>query len=218
MDMTAPGVRGRMSLWLDLIRWDRPAGTWLLLWPTLAALCIAAEGFPGWHLLVVFVVGTFLMRSAGCAANDVADRDFDRHVKRTAARPVTAGAIGVGEALAVGAVLAACAFALALTTNVLSALTGTAAGSLTITFQSLGETFLRLAAERHIDHALLHRVATIGAGTLDSLPHNGAVAVLLAVCGSNHRESYWNIAAVAIIGPAVALAVIIGLGGAFGSF
>ena len=107
---------------------------------------------------------------------------------------------------------------LALTTNVLSALTGTAAGSLTITFQSLGETFLRLAAERHIDHALLHRVATIGAGTLDSLPHNGAVAVLLAVCGSNHRESYWNIAAVAIIGPAVALAVIIGLGGAFGSF
>ena len=118
MDLTAPAVRSRMSLWLDLIRWDRPAGTWLLLWPTLAALWIAAEGFPGWHLLVVFVVGTFLMRSAGCAANDVADRDFDRHVKRTAARPVTAGAIGVGEALAVGAVLAAGAFALALTTNV----------------------------------------------------------------------------------------------------
>jgi len=118
MDMTAPAVRGRLSLWLDLIRWDRPAGTLLLLWPTLAALWIAAEGFPGWHLLAVFVVGTFLMRSAGCAANDVADRDFDRHVKRTAARPVTAGAIGVGEALAVGAVLAAGAFALALTTNV----------------------------------------------------------------------------------------------------
>ena len=118
MDLTAPAVRSRMSLWLDLIRWDRPAGTWLLLWPTLAALWIAAEGFPGWHLFVVFVVGTFLMRSAGCAANDVADRDFDRHVKRTAARPVTAGAIGVGEALAVGAVLAAGAFALALTTNV----------------------------------------------------------------------------------------------------
>nr|HET7860782.1 4-hydroxybenzoate octaprenyltransferase [Caldimonas sp.] len=116
MDVTAP-ARSRLSLWLDLIRWDRPAGTLLLLWPTLAALWIAADGFPGWHLLVVFVVGTFLMRSAGCAANDVADRDFDRHVKRTAARPVTAGAIGVGEALAVGAVLAACAFALALTTN-----------------------------------------------------------------------------------------------------
>jgi 4-hydroxybenzoate polyprenyltransferase len=116
MDVTAPG-RSRVALWLDLIRWDRPAGTLLLLWPTLSALWIAADGFPGWHLFVVFVVGTFLMRSAGCAANDVADRDFDRHVKRTAARPVTAGAIGVGEALAVGAVLAACAFALALTTN-----------------------------------------------------------------------------------------------------
>jgi 4-hydroxybenzoate polyprenyltransferase len=117
MEVTAPAARSRLSLWLDLIRWDRPAGTLLLLWPTLSALWIAADGFPGWHLLSVFVVGTFLMRSAGCAANDVADRDFDRHVKRTAARPVTAGSIGVAEALGVGAALAACAFALALTTN-----------------------------------------------------------------------------------------------------
>src|SRR5262249_39816024 len=106
----------------------------------------------------------------------------------------------------------------AFTTNVLSALTGTAAGSLTITFQHLGETLLRRAAEQHIGHALLHRVATIGAGTLDTLPHNGAVAVLLAVCGTNHRESYWTIAAVAIIGPAIALAVVIALGSALGSF
>jgi 4-hydroxybenzoate polyprenyltransferase len=89
----------------------------LLLWPTLSALWIAADGFPGWHLLVVFVLGTFLMRSAGCAANDVADREFDRHVKRTAARPVTAGAIGLHEALGLGAVLAVAAFALAATTN-----------------------------------------------------------------------------------------------------
>jgi len=107
---------------------------------------------------------------------------------------------------------------LGVTTNILSALTGTAAGSLTITFQALGETLLRLSAEQHIDHSLLHRVATIGAGTLDSLPHNGAIVVLLAVCGTTHRESYWNIAAVAIIGPAIALAVVIALGGAFGSF
>jgi H+/gluconate symporter-like permease len=107
---------------------------------------------------------------------------------------------------------------LAVSTNVLSALTGTAAGSLTITFQTLGDTLLRLSAEQHIDHALLHRVATIGAGTLDSLPHNGAIAVLLAVCGATHRESYWNIAAVAIIGPAIALVTVIGLGTTFGSF
>jgi H+/gluconate symporter-like permease len=107
---------------------------------------------------------------------------------------------------------------LAATTNILSALTGTAAGSLTITFQNLGEPLLRYAAEQNVDHALLHRVATIGAGTLDSLPHNGAIAVLLAVCGSTHRESYWSIAAVAIIGPALALAVVIALGSVFGSF
>jgi 4-hydroxybenzoate polyprenyltransferase len=87
------------------------------LWPTLAALWLAAGGFPGWHLLLVFVLGTILMRSAGCAINDVADKDFDRHVKRTAQRPITSGRVSVKEALAVGAVLAVLAFALVLTTN-----------------------------------------------------------------------------------------------------
>jgi 4-hydroxybenzoate polyprenyltransferase len=107
----------KLKLYLDLIRWDRPAGWLLLLWPTLSALWLAAKGFPGWHLLAVFVAGTILMRSAGCCVNDVADRDFDRHVKRTANRPVTRGALGSREALSVGAVLAAAAFALVLTTN-----------------------------------------------------------------------------------------------------
>ena len=107
----------RLALWLDLIRWNRPAGWLLLLWPTLSALWIAAHGFPGWHLLAVFTLGTVLMRSAGCCVNDVADRDFDKHVKRTAQRPVTAGRISVKEALALGAVLALAAFALVLTTN-----------------------------------------------------------------------------------------------------
>ena len=107
----------RLGLYLDLIRWDRPAGTYLLLWPTLSALWIAANGFPGWHLIIVFTLGTFLMRSAGCTVNDVADREFDRHVARTAQRPVTSGAISGREALALGAVLALIAFALVLTTN-----------------------------------------------------------------------------------------------------
>ena len=107
----------RLALYLDLIRWNRPAGWLLLLWPTLSALWIAADGFAGWHLLAVFVLGTVLMRSAGCCINDVADRDFDRHVARTAGRPVTRGALPVGEALAVGTVLAAVAFTLVLTTN-----------------------------------------------------------------------------------------------------
>ena len=107
----------RVAAYLDLIRWDRPAGSYLLLWPTLSALWIAAGGFPGWHLIGVFTLGTFLMRSAGCAVNDVADREFDRHVERTAQRPVTTGVIGVPQALTFGALLALAAFALVLTTN-----------------------------------------------------------------------------------------------------
>ena len=107
----------RLSLYLDLIRWNRPAGWLLLLWPSLSALWLAAGGFPGWHLLAVFTLGTILMRSAGCCINDVADREFDRHVKRTAQRPVTRGAVSVREALVVGAVLALAAFGLVLTTN-----------------------------------------------------------------------------------------------------
>ena len=108
---------GKLALYLQLIRWDRPAGWLLLLWPTLSALWIAAGGFPGWHLLTVFTLGTILMRSAGCCVNDVADRDFDRPVKRTAGRPVTRGAVSVKEALLLGAGLALAAFALVLTTQ-----------------------------------------------------------------------------------------------------
>ncbi len=112
-----PPPRSKLSLYLDLIRWNRPAGWLVLLWPTLSALWLAAGGFPGWHLLIVFVAGTILMRSAGCCVNDVADRKFDRHVKRTAQRPVTTGQVGVREALALGAALAFIAFLLVLTTT-----------------------------------------------------------------------------------------------------
>ena len=110
-------MQERLQRYLDLIRWNRPAGWLLLLWPTLSALWMASDGFPGWHLLIVFVLGTILMRSAGCCVNDVADREFDRHVKRTAQRPVTRGAVSVKEALLLGAGLALAAFALALSTN-----------------------------------------------------------------------------------------------------
>ena len=112
-----PSPRSRFSLYLDLIRWNRPAGWLVLIWPTLSALWVAAGGFPGWHLLVVFALGTILMRSAGCCINDVADRDFDRHVKRTAQRPITSGQVSVKEALALGAVLALVSLGLVLTTN-----------------------------------------------------------------------------------------------------
>ncbi len=113
-------LQSRLALYLDLIRWNRPAGWLLLLWPTLSALWVASGGFPGWHLLSVFTLGTILMRSAGCCINDVADRDFDRHVKRTANRPVTTGAVSVKEALAVGAALALLAFGLVLSTNAIT--------------------------------------------------------------------------------------------------
>jgi 4-hydroxybenzoate polyprenyltransferase len=115
--MSAAATPSRFALYLQLIRWDRPAGWLLLLWPTLSALWIAADGWPGWHLLIVFTLGTILMRSAGCCINDVADRDFDKHVKRTAGRPVTRGAVSVREALLLGAGLALLAFLLVLSTN-----------------------------------------------------------------------------------------------------
>ena len=129
---TAP--HPRLALCLDLIRWNRPAGWLLLLWPTLGALWIAADGFPGWHLLLVFVLGTVLMRSAGCCVNDVADREFDRHVKRTAQRPVTRGAVSVRQALGLGAALALLAFALVLTTNASAIMLSFAALAVTLAY------------------------------------------------------------------------------------
>jgi 4-hydroxybenzoate polyprenyltransferase len=135
------GMRERLALYLDLIRWNRPAGWMLLLWPSLSALWLAAGGWPGWHALAVFVLGTILMRSAGCCINDVADREFDRHVKRTAQRPVTRGAVSVREALVVGAVLALLAFVLVLTTN---------AAAVAWSFAALAVTLVYPYAKRHV--------------------------------------------------------------------
>jgi len=107
---------------------------------------------------------------------------------------------------------------LAVATNVLSALTGSASGGLTIALGALGETYMQLAAQYGIDPALMHRVAAIGAGSLDSLPHNGAVVTLLAVCGATHKQSYFDIVMVGIVSALLALGVVIVLGSAFGSF
>jgi H+/gluconate symporter-like permease len=107
---------------------------------------------------------------------------------------------------------------LAVSTNALAALTGSASGGLTIALDVLGDTYMRLAADYGISPALLHRVAVISSGTLDSLPHNGAVVSLLAVCGTTHHESYLDIVMVAIVGAVIALAGVIVLGSAFGSF
>ncbi len=102
--------------------------------------------------------------------------------------------------------------------NVFAALTGSASGGLTIALNALGTTYMRMAAELGIDPALLHRVAVIAAGTLDSLPHNGGVIALLAVCGSTHGRSYFDIAMVGIVGVVMALIAVIVLGSAVGTF
>ena len=107
---------------------------------------------------------------------------------------------------------------LAVATNVLAALTGSASGGLTIALDALGSTYMQLAAQTGINPALMHRVAVIGSGTLDSLPHNGAVVTLLALCGLSHRESYLDIVMVAIVGAIIALFAVIALGSLFGSF
>jgi 4-hydroxybenzoate polyprenyltransferase len=107
----------RLGLYARLVRIDKPIGTLLLLWPTLWALWAAGQGRPPLGIFLIFVVGTFLMRAAGCAINDYFDRDFDRHVKRTRERVLTSGLIKPGEALVVAALLAGFAFLLVLTLN-----------------------------------------------------------------------------------------------------
>ena len=119
MSVSAP-MFARIPLYLRLIRMDKPIGSVLLLWPTLNALWIASNGRPSLSLFVIFAVGTVLMRSAGCAVNDYADRDFDRYVKRTENRPITSGKIQAWEALAIAAGLSLLAFALILPLNALT--------------------------------------------------------------------------------------------------
>jgi 4-hydroxybenzoate polyprenyltransferase len=181
-------MQERVRLYLDLIRWDRPAGWLLLLWPTLSALWIAGDGWPGWHLLVVFVLGTMLMRSAGCCINDVADRHFDRHVKRTANRPVTRGAISVAEALAVGAALALAAFLLVLTTN---------PAAVWLSFPALAITLAYPYAKR----VLAVPQAVLGVAFSFGIPMAFAAAL---------GSSDWNLAAIAAAVPPQAWLLLVG--------
>jgi len=112
----------RLALYTQLTRLNRPIGILLLLWPTLWGVWIAGSGHPAWHIVLIFALGTVLMRSAGCAINDYADRDFDKHVKRTQERPVTSGRIAPGEALWLAAILALISLLLILPLNMLTLL------------------------------------------------------------------------------------------------
>jgi len=123
-----------------LMRWNSPA-TGLLLWPTMSALWLAAHGFPGWHLVIVFALGSALMHFAGCCVNDTADREFDLHVKRTHDRPVTTGELTPRQALTCGAVLTLIAFALVLTTN-LATIAASVFGALITLFYPFAKRFI----------------------------------------------------------------------------
>ena len=166
----------KIYLYLDLIRWNRPAGWLLLLWPTLIALWVAADGFPSWHLLLVFIAGTVLTRSAGCCVNDVADADFDKHVQRTANRPITTGRVSKKEGLWLGAVLALLAFGLVLTTTAATVLWSVAAVAVAVAYPfakraiAMPQAVLGLAFSMGVPMAfVVHNAAgpdSIGVGVL----------------------------------------------------
>ncbi|GAB1721046.1 MAG: hypothetical protein NTAFB09_27770 [Nitrosospira sp.] len=115
--MTLVSLTQRLTLYEKLMRLDKPIGILLLLWPTLWGLWLAAGGFPDMNILVIFLLGTVLMRSAGCVVNDYADRDFDPHVERTKNRPMAAGKVRTKEALLLAAGLSLAAFLLILPLN-----------------------------------------------------------------------------------------------------
>jgi 4-hydroxybenzoate polyprenyltransferase len=137
----APGMRGRLVEYARLMRLDRPIGIWLLLWPCLWALWISAAGRPDERIFVIFVIGTFVMRSAGCVINDFADREFDPHVRRTANRPLARGAVSPAEALALFAVLGLIALALLIPLNRETQVLALIGGVLAITYPFLKRFF-----------------------------------------------------------------------------
>jgi 4-hydroxybenzoate polyprenyltransferase len=147
----AQGVRGRLVEYARLMRLDRPIGIWLLLWPCLWALWISAAGRPDERIFVIFLIGTFVMRSAGCVINDFADREFDPHVRRTANRPLARGAVSPAEALALFAVLGLVALALVIPLNRPTQTLALVGGALAVTypflkrFFSLPQAYLGLA-------------------------------------------------------------------------
>jgi 4-hydroxybenzoate polyprenyltransferase len=127
-------IAARLDAYERLIRLDKPIGTLLLLWPTLSALWIASYGSPSWIVVGIFVLGTLLMRSAGCALNDYADRNFDAYVERTANRPLARREIEPWEALVVAAVLAICAFFLVLRLNAVAIMLSVVALAITVAY------------------------------------------------------------------------------------
>src|SRR5512141_1811016 len=136
-----PGWRSRLREYARLMRLDRPIGIWLLLWPVLWALWISADGHPDERIFVLFVIGTFVMRSAGCVMNDFADREFDPHVRRTADRPLARQSVSPAEALALFGVLGIIALALLIPLNRPTQVLALIGGVLAVTYPFLKRFF-----------------------------------------------------------------------------
>ncbi|TMG86607.1 MAG: 4-hydroxybenzoate octaprenyltransferase [Betaproteobacteria bacterium] len=160
-------IAARIDAYERLVRLDKPIGTLLLLWPTLTALWLATLGTPSWIGVGIFVLGTLLMRSAGCAVNDYSDRDYDAHVKRTANRPLARGEIAPWEAIAVAAALALCAFLLILPLNRTTILLSLPALAITVAypffkrFFALPQAFLGIAFSFGVPMAFASAYGTV---------------------------------------------------------
>lgn len=174
----------RFQLYLRLVRLDKPIGILLLLWPTLDALWLASEGKPDWMLVAIFCLGTVLMRSAGCAINDFADRDFDNHVKRTAERPLTSGKIAAWEAVMVAVVLALVSFVLILPLNPLTRQLSVAAVLIAASYPYFKRFFA--IPQAYLGIAFGFGIPMAYAAVLDALP---AAAWLLLIA-----NIFWAIA------------------------
>ena len=177
-------IAERLSLYIQLTRLHRPIGILLLLWPTLWGVWIAGNGHPAWHILLIFVLGTVLMRSAGCAINDYADRHIDKHVKRTQERPVTSGRIAPGEAVSLAAALSIIAFLLIQPLNNLTLLLSVPAVLLAASYPFTKRFFI--IPQAYLGIAFGFGIPMAFAAQLDSVP---PVAWLLLIA-----NIFWAIA------------------------
>ena len=178
-DALPAALRRRLMLYAKLVRLDKPIGSLLLLWPTLSALWLASNGQPDWQLVLIFTIGTVLMRSAGCAINDYADRDFDRHVARTAERPLTSGQITGREALAVAALLALVSFALVWPLNLLTKQLSVAAVLIAVSYPYFKRFFA--LPQAYLGIAFGFGIPMAYAAAQDTVPLTGWVLLLANV-------------------------------------
>ena len=190
--MTLPQFWHKIRLYSQLIRFEKPIGSYLLLWPTLWALAIAAKGQPDHWILFVFVCGVFLMRSAGCAINDYADRYIDMHVARTKDRPLTSGGITPKEALMVFAVLSLIAFALVLTLNRFTILLSIVGVILAATYPFMKR--YHYLPQVHLGAAFGWAIPMAFAAQLDAVPKEGWLLYVANIIWATAYDTMYGMA------------------------